>query len=347
MTISTESTNRKNESLGILLFLIGVLPAVLVAMLMLRPPIEGQDMTFLQSFSSALVGAFGSAPVLMVSVAVGALGGWMFTGGAITDPVRHLSAIVAVGAGAAISLGTFDPLLGGNLGQQIGGRLGDVHPILGLLVGLGVAGAMAWNVWFQWMLPSKSLRKKSKKEATIDDVLSEVETDGVSEAETSALVPDKAALEHQEGLWLQSADQNPAARSPYPEDVRLQGKIPTGVRALSSQDDEPQDPTRIGDSQAVAPSQEPQPIATGENLAPAPGAVGSTESPEGTADSLTAAQLLSAERGVNVEVIEPQAESPAGGHLTPTWEQPDLFGLEEPEVISADHSEEAEEAEEA
>ena len=105
MTISTESTNRKNESLGILLFLIGVLPAVLVAMLMLRPPIEGQDMTFLQSFSSALVGAFGSAPVLMVSVAVAALGGWMFTGGAITDPVRHLSAIVAVGAGGSDFLG--------------------------------------------------------------------------------------------------------------------------------------------------------------------------------------------------------------------------------------------------
>ena len=239
-------------------------------------------------------------------------------------------------------MGTFDPLLGGNLGQQIGGRLGDVHPILGLFVGLGVAGAMAWNVWFQWMLPSKSLRKKSKKDATIDDVLSEVETDGVSEAETSALVPDEAALEHQEGLWLQSVDQNPAARSPYPEDVRLQGKIPTGVRALSSQDDELQDPTRIGDTQAVAPSQESQPIASGENLAPAPGAVGSVESPEGTADSLTAAQLLSAERGVNVEVLEPHAESPAGGHLTPTWEQPDLFGLEEPEVIGADHSEESE-----
>ena len=98
MTISSKSTNRKNEYLGISLFLIGTLPLVLVTMLLLRPPLPGQEMTFLQAFSSSLVGAFGSAAVLMVSCALTGFGGWMFTGGAISDPMRHLTAIIGMGA---------------------------------------------------------------------------------------------------------------------------------------------------------------------------------------------------------------------------------------------------------
>jgi len=337
MTITSKSTNSKNESLGIALFLIGVLPTVLVAMLLVRPPLEGQDMTVLQTLASALVGAFGSAAVLIVSLAVSILGGWMFTGGAVSDPVRHLSGILALGAGVAVSLGAFDPLLGGNLGQQTGGRLAAVHPALGLLVGMGLGLGMAWNAWGVAGFFNRPLFEKGKNETRIDDVLSEAEADGVTEAETNALVPDEAALEHQEGLWMKSIDKNSAARSPYPEDVRLQGKIPVGVKPLVSPEDEQLARIARVTAQGESLANEPQTGVSDTDLASGASASHGIDSPQGAPDSLTIARLLSEEQGVQgTDASQPEAAHVLGqgaGLPIPSWEQPDLFGLEEPEVI--------------
>jgi hypothetical protein len=336
MSSSEHDTNRRNEVLGIGLFLAASLPLVLVVLSLIRPPAE--DATGAAALAAGLAGAFGAAPVILLSAGLAAFGGWLFTGGNVKDPVPHVAGLVGSSAGLSVLLGAWSPDLGGNLGLRTGARIADqVHPALGLFVGASIVFLSAWLTWFRGEVRPTKAREKGNDPATLSDALSEAKKDGVSALETSALVPDEATLQRMEELWRQppTPELHPAAGSPYPEDVRLTGQIPDGARPIGQDPDEPlqrptpgpvEPPTR-----AAAPSGERD----GDDLVASASADG--------LDPLSIAAVLAQE-----DAAAPAAEPVV---LRPTWEQvasdesdEDLFAdedllAEEDEVEDTEESE--------
>jgi hypothetical protein len=336
MSSSEHDTNRRNEVLGIGLFLAASLPLVLVVLSLIRPPAE--DATGAAALAAGLAGAFGAAPVILFSAGLAAFGGWLFTGGNVKDPVPHVAGLVGSSAGLSVLLGAWSPDLGGNLGLRTGARIADqVHPALGLFVGASIVFLSAWLTWFRGEVRPTKAREKGNDPATLSDALSEAKKDGVSALETSALVPDEATLQRMEELWRQppTPELHPAAGSPYPEDVRLTGQIPDGARPIGQDPDEPlqrptpgpvEPPTR-----AAAPSGERD----GDDLVASASADG--------LDPLSIAAVLAQE-----DAAAPAAEPVV---LRPTWEQvasaesdEDLFADEDllAEEDEADDTEESE-----
>ncbi|MBL6721629.1 MAG: hypothetical protein ISQ08_09490 [Planctomycetes bacterium] len=350
MSSSEHDTNRRNEVLGIGLFLAGSLPLVLVVLSLIRPPAE--DVTGAAALAAGLAGAFGAAPVILLSAGLAAFGGWLFTGGNVKDPVPHLAGLVGSSAGLSVLLGAWSADLGGNLGLRTGARIADqVHPALGLFVGASIVFLSAWLTWFRGEARPTKAREKGNDPATLSDALSEAKKDGVSALETSALVPDEATLQRMEELWRQPStpELHPAAGSPYPEDVRLTGKIPDGARPIGQAPDEPLQRPTPGPveppSRAAAPAGERD----GDDLVAAASADG--------LDPLSIAAVLAQE-----DAAAPAAEPVV---LRPTWEQvasdeadEELFAeedllceedeaddTEESELHEEDEAEEAEESE--
>jgi hypothetical protein len=342
MSSSEHDTNRRNEVLGIGLFLAASLPLVLVVLSLIRPPAE--DATGAAALAAGLAGAFGAAPVILLSAGLAAFGGWLFTGGNVKDPVPHVAGLVGSSAGLSVLLGAWSPDLGGNLGLRTGARIADqVHPALGLFVGASIVFLSAWLTWFRGEVRPTKAREKGNDPATLSDALSEAKKDGVSALETSALVPDEATLQRMEELWRQppTPELHPAAGSPYPEDVRLTGQIPDGARPIGQDPDEPlqrptpgpvEPPTR-----AAAPSGERD----GDDLVASASADG--------LDPLSIAAVLAQE-----DAAAPAAEPVV---LRPTWEQvasdesdEDLFAdedlLEEEDEVEDTEESELEEGEE-
>ena len=335
MSSSEHDTNRRNEVLGIGLFLAGSLPLVLVVLSLIRPPAE--DATGAAALAAALAGAFGAAPVILLSAGLAAFGGWLFTGGNVKDPVPHLAGLVGCSAGLSVLLGAWSADLGGNLGLRTGARIADqVHPALGLFVGASIVLLSAWLTWFRGEAQPRKAREKGNDPATLSDALSEAKKDGVSALETSALVPDEATLQRMEELWRQPStpELHPAAGSPYPEDVRLTGQIPDGARPIGQAPDEPLQRPTPGPveppSRAAAPAGERD----GDDLAAA-------AAPDGL-DPLSIAAVLAQE--------DSAASAAAPVVLRPTWEEvateepdEDLFVDEDPlEEDEADDTEESE-----
>lgn len=336
MSSSEHDTNRRNEVLGIGLFLAASLPLVLVVLSLIRPPAE--DATGAAALAAGLAGAFGAAPVILLSAGLAAFGGWLFTGGNVKDPVPHVAGLVGSSAGLSVLLGAWSPDLGGNLGLRTGARIADqVHPALGLFVGASIVFLSAWLTWFRGEVRPTKAREKGNDPATLSDALSEAKKDGVSALETSALVPDEATLQRMEELWRQppTPELHPAAGSPYPEDVRLTGQIPDGARPIGQDPDEPlqrptpgpvEPPTR-----AAAPSGERD----GDDLVASASADG--------LDPLSIAAVLAQE-----DAAAPAAEPVV---LRPTWEQvasdesdEDLFA-DEDLLAEEDEAEDTEESE--
>jgi hypothetical protein len=336
MSSSEHDTNRRNEVLGIGLFLAASLPLVLVVLSLIRPPAE--DATGAAALAAGLAGAFGAAPVILLSAGLAAFGGWLFTGGNVKDPVPHVAGLVGSSAGLSVLLGAWSPDLGGNLGLRTGARIADqVHPALGLFVGASIVFLSAWLTWFRGEVRPTKAREKGNDPATLSDALSEAKKDGVSALETSALVPDEATLQRMEELWRQppTPELHPAAGSPYPEDVRLTGQIPDGARPIGQDPDEPlqrptpgpvEPPTR-----AAAPSGERD----GDDLVASASADG--------LDPLSIAAVLAQE-----DAAAPAAEPVV---LRPTWEQvasdesdEDLFA-DEDLLEEEDEAEDTEESE--
>ena len=239
MSSTEHDTNRRNEVLGIALFLMGSLPLVLVVLTLIREP--GPEAEGVAALAQGLVAAFGAVPVLVLSAGIAGLGGWLFTGGNVEDPVQHVAGIVGCSAGLAVLLGAWGQGLGGNLGARTGARIADVNLALGLFVGACLVLLSAWLTWLRGAPAPRKPLEKGNDPATLSDALSEANEDGVSALETSALVPDEATLERMEELWRQppTPELHPAAGSPYPEDVRLTGQIPAGARPSGPDPDEP------------------------------------------------------------------------------------------------------------
>ena len=337
MSSTEHDTNRRNEVLGIALFLMGSLPLVLVVLTLIREP--GPEAEGVAALAQGLVAAFGAVPVMVLSGGIAGLGGWLFTGGNVEDPVQHLAGIVGCAAGLAVLLGAWEPGLGGNLGARTGGRIAEVSVALGLFVGACLVLLSGWLTWLRGESAPRKPLEKGNDPATLSDALSEAHEDGVSALETSALVPDEATLERMEELWRQPStpELHPAAGSPYPEDVRLTGQIPDGARPIGHDPDEPLERATPG------PVESP----TGTAEAEAGDADGEHLAPGAAADELDP---------VSLAAVLAEEDAPAKDEavvLRPTWEEvessteeePAEEPEEEPELEDSDPEEALEDAE--
>ena len=337
MSSTEHDTNRRNEVLGIALFLMGSLPLVLVVLTLIREP--GPEAEGVAALAQGLVAAFGAVPVMVLSGGIAGLGGWLFTGGNVEDPVQHVAGIVGCAAGLAVLLGAWEPGLGGNLGARTGGRIAEVSVALGLFVGACLVLLSGWLTWLRGESAPRKPLEKGNDPATLSDALSEAHEDGVSALETSALVPDEATLERMEELWRQPStpELHPAAGSPYPEDVRLTGQIPDAARPIVHDPDEPLERATPG------PVESP----TGTAEAEAGDADGEHLAPGAAADELDPVSLAA----VLAEEDAPVKDE--GVVLRPTWEEVEASteeeraeeSEEEPELADGDLEEALEDAE--
>ncbi|HRV80296.1 MAG TPA: hypothetical protein P5218_02620, partial [Planctomycetota bacterium] len=224
----------QGEHLGVVLFLIGVLPLVLVGVAFFKGQVPGETQARgLAAAALRLVRAFGYFPSLVLFGGVSAVGAVLFLGNRLLAPGRHLLGLVGVSLGLAALLGSVQHLGGGRIGDALGGSLGrSMGPWAGVVVGVLIMGATAVLAWFGGSVP---MPKKLGKGATLSTALSDLDRDGVSNAETHALAPDASTLKYMEELWRGTkpvVQVVPLPPSPYPEDVRLKGKIPEGASAL-------------------------------------------------------------------------------------------------------------------
>ena len=324
MSSTEHDTNRRNEVLGIALFLMGSLPLVLVVLTLIREP--GPEAEGVAALAQGLVAAFGAVPVMVLSGGIAGLGGWLFTGGNVEDPVQHLAGIVGCAAGLAVLLGAWEPGLGGNLGARTGGRIAEVSVALGLFVGACLVLLSGWLTWLRGEPAPRKPLEKGNDPATLSDALSEAHEDGVSALETSALVPDEATLERMEELWRQPStpELHPAAGSPYPEDVRLTGQIPDGARPIGHDPNEPLERATPGPVESPTGTAEAEAgDADGEHLAP--GAAADELDPVSLA-----AVLAEEDAPVKDEAVV----------LRPTWEEVESSTEEEPAEEPAEEPEE-------
>ena len=251
-----DASRSNNERVGLLLFLVGVFPLVLVMMSIWRPPAPGAELSGLSAVAGGIVRGFGLIPPLIMSGGIAILGIAMFLGLQLRDPGRHLLGIIGVSLALAIVMGALNQGMGGRLGERLGGR---VAGMFGVATGVGLGSvlllATVGLVWLRDRLPLLEIRKSG---ATIGSALTESAYDGVSSAEASMLVPDESTLEYMEDLWRHASDQPtqeiPIPPSPYPADVRLQGEIPEGAKPLTPNIDEPAE-TQAQAHPSEAPSQ--------------------------------------------------------------------------------------------
>ena len=341
MSSTEHDTNRRNEVLGIALFLMGSLPLVLVVLTLVREP--GPEAEGVAALAQGLVAAFGAVPVMVLSGGIAGLGGWLFTGGNVEDPVQHLAGIVGCAAGLAVLLGAWEPGLGGNLGARTGGRIAEVSVALGLFVGACLVLLSGWLTWLRGEPAPRKPLEKGNDPATLSDALSEAHEDGVSALETSALVPDEATLERMEELWRQPStpELHPAAGSPYPEDVRLTGQIPDGARPIGHDPNEPLERATPGPVESPTGTAEAEAgDADGEHLAP--GAAADELDPVSLAAVLAEEDAPAKDEAVVLRPTWEEVESSTGEEPA---EEPDLADSDPEEALEDADSEEEEDDE--
>ncbi|MFT7679684.1 MAG: hypothetical protein ACI8QC_003689, partial [Planctomycetota bacterium] len=372
MSNDEPSRAKARERLGLLLFLVGAFPLVLVLMSVLRPPADDVELRGLAAAAGRIVAGFGQLAPVLLSLGFLTVGVMLFLGVQLNDPGKHLLGVLGVSASTAVLLGGLGGDAGGLLGERTGGMLGR---IAGIGVGSLLLAASVGLTWFRQYLPTLGAGDAGSK-STISEALVEKPTDGVSTAEANALVPDESTLAYMEELWMSAAENTkqvaPLPPSPYPDDVRLRGEVPTGAAALVDEMSEEQ--LQRGawqrenaelQSQSTAPAQaapeEEATVRPVRDYRGAPGLTGGVTIPTTTSDQsddpfrdLAPEELevsalmdaLPAEAEPLVAEVPEVEIIPAAPR--PTWEQEDLFEVEvevEEEAV-AEAEEEEEEAEE-
>ncbi|MEZ6020079.1 MAG: hypothetical protein R3F17_08245 [Planctomycetota bacterium] len=227
----------QGETLGLALCVIGVVPTVLVLVALFKGQVPGETQVHgIRAVALRLVGAFGYFPSLLAFGGVSVIGAMLFLGSNLREPFRHVLGLVGCSLGLAAALAAVVPGGGGLIGQALGGALAKgVGAWAGVAIGLLIAGATAAFTWWSGHLP---LPKKVGGGATLSSAITELDRDGVSNAETHALAPDASTLRYMEELWSLNKTQVqtvPLPPSPYPEDVRLKGEIPKGAAPLKAE----------------------------------------------------------------------------------------------------------------
>lgn len=210
---------------ALLLFVAGTLVSVLMVMVLTSDgPLSSYTGT--AAIAEPFVNAFGTWPTLLFAAGMAFLGARTFLIQGEASVLRHSLGLAGMLIGLASVLGAFEERAGGTLGALIGGQIATAaHPVLGALVGVGLAAGVGWYVW---------LRAEVEGDAPQDvrQSLGKSSSDtGVSREEAAGLVP--AELEEALEAGRRSLVEHPVTvASPYPEDVRLRGEIPAGTKPL-------------------------------------------------------------------------------------------------------------------
>jgi Ftsk gamma domain len=216
----------KLEGAGLVLFGAAAFLAVLSVMALVHElPREGAGGT--TALAVIWTGILGALPGLVLALGAAAVGALLFLGRR-AGAGRFLAGLAGCAAGLAIGAGAWRAGAGGIVGEAIGAIAARaVHPALAGLLALGVVGASAWFAWLRGMGFSGNPGRKTAVSVALD------RKESVSAEEAAALVPEerrRPVLQRERA----PAEPVPETAFPYPEDVRLKGRIPEGARPLAT-----------------------------------------------------------------------------------------------------------------
>ena len=341
----SNSKNNKHigyELLSMALFLGGAFCAASVGMSM------WSDSGDAGNFSTAAIGALilGLGHIATFGIAAGCtvLGGVMFLRPGALKLSTPLAMLAGCGFALSLLVGAFSAASGGGLGGFLPEALGGIGGgIMNAVLAFGVAFLGAWLA-IGAPIPQK--RGKVVESNSVVAALSEVETDGVSEAEAEALFPELPT---------------PIAAAPgvTEHEQRARGELPDGVRPIGSPTEDDHAPTQSKSDRAPKAGQgrpskgaaQPKPL--GADLAdPEPAdSVGTSKARAVTGKLADGVWTRTDEDEVrpldtgDASVTALESSTPS----TPSWESsPDYeeqAELEEEPETEAKHEDEAEEYE--
>ena len=239
------------ELLSMAVFLGGAFCAASVGMAMFSEPGASGNLSTTAMY--AIIDSLGEGATMALSIGCIVLGGSMFLRPSTLPLSLPMSLLTGGGIALSLLLGAFGAELGGSLGGLLPGALGSIGGgIVNAVLALGVTFLGAWLA-IGAPLPQK--RKKVVEFNPVATALSEVDTDGVSEAEAEALFPEPPT---------------PLAAAPGVTEYeqRARGELPAGVRPLGdptpedygSSKSESNHSTTTGPTGSAERSSEPQPL---------------------------------------------------------------------------------------
>ena len=239
------------ELLSMAVFLGGAFCAASVGMAMFSEPGASGNLSTTAMY--AIINSLGEGATMALSIGCIVLGGSMFLRPSILPLSLPMSLLTGGGIALSLLLGAFGAELGGSLGGLLPGALGSIGGgIVNAVLALGVTFLGAWLA-IGAPLPQK--RKKVVEFNPVATALSEVDTDGVSEAEAEALFPEPPT---------------PLAAAPGVTEYeqRARGELPAGVRPLGdptpedygSSKSESNHSATTGPTGSAERSSEPQPL---------------------------------------------------------------------------------------
>ena len=190
------------DGLGLVLFAVFAFLGVLVIMAWAQPPLDPAQGR--SSFVMGLIGFLGELPLLLGCLGLVWLGFRLFLG-QVPDKLGQLGiTLVALVLGLSILLGATWQGHGGSMGRAAAGML---SPVLAALFGLVVIGFPLWRLWIGPLVAVDSAGEEAPGRVRDTDT-----RDGLSVAEAEALLPEE----------IKEPEPVP---SPYPPDVRREGRI--------------------------------------------------------------------------------------------------------------------------
>lgn len=315
------SNNVGRDALGIVVFALATFASISVGMSIWRPA-EVPSSAMARAVGAG-IDAIGVAPLLGFTLGLALLGAgtWLFSRSA---SLCDFAGLLGCALGLSILLGAVSADAGGLLGALSGGK---VSAFLTYLVGVpfGLASLLL-PAWLAWGRPQGGNSWNLGQDSPEPAVPPASEVEGVSPAEAEALlprVPPRLA-------------PTPPPPSPYPPDVRLQGRIPEGARPIYFDDDSRAEALPDPDLETALLGQPPEGLEAAPGHArahlarpdAAPGALrGPLGFPEDPGPGTPAGEGADEPLALGA-APSPARESEEVDLPRPTWEQPNLFGEE-------------------
>jgi hypothetical protein len=242
----------RRDGRGLALFTLGSFFTVLLALAIdTAEPLE--RLTGSGLLARTWGGSVGLLPGLLFCGGLAALGAWEYLTGGGKELKRHVWGLALTAAGLSVLMGAFSESAGGFLGHHSAGLLSrSVHVVPAALLGLVAFVLPVWIVWLKPALDDAPARVPIRKQdpklpsvvwpqerassVEVAPVAAKLQSEGldlgVSPAEAAALIPEDLPSWRTLQRKFVSAAPPAAPHSPYPEDVRLRGEIPTGAKPL-------------------------------------------------------------------------------------------------------------------
>lgn len=313
-------SNVQRDALGIVVFALATFASISVGMSIWRP-VEVPSGA-LPTAVAAGAEAIGVAPLLCFTLGLTLLGAgtWLFSRAV---SLRDCAGLLGSAIGLSVLLGAVTADAGGAFGALSGGK---VTAFLSYLVGVpfGLA-CLLLPAWLAWGRAERANSWNLGQDSPEPAVAPASEVEGVSPAEAEALlprVPPRLA-------------PTPPPPSPYPPDVRLQGRIPEGAKPIYFDDDSRAEALPDPDLEAALLGQPSEGLEAAAGPARAhlarPDAATTSGGPDGALREDRPAGRPAGEAEDGQLALRTNEAAPAleeADPPRPTWEQPNLFGEE-------------------